>query len=284
MTLKEFLAEIQTTFSNYTESGDIDNVSIKMWVIHCLRQMGNNITTVNEAVLTVRNSQVLLPETFKSLKLALKLEPECEDLSQGELESYIYKQRIENEAYYNPVTHEYETNGNSKIITEKIFLNNDVYTVKYTPTWLSLVKGIKKDSLDTDCMNLHPSIRNSYPHEISINARTLQANFKEGKIYVQYNSLYTEDDEVAIPEISTGDLYHYIECYCKVKIAENLILNNKNPTGVSQLLSMWEAKLSTYKHAAMSECRFASLNNSNWQQKFKALNRRTMMAFELPKH
>lgn len=283
MSLKELIAELESTFSNYAESGDIDRVSIKMWVIHCLRQMGNNITTVNEAVLTVRNSQVLLPETFKSLKLALKLEPECEDLSAGELESYIYKQRIENEAYYNPVTHEYETNGNSKIITEKIFLNNDVYTVKYTPTWLSLVKGIKKDSLDTDCLNIHPSIRNSYPHEISINNRSLQANFPFGKIYIQYNSLYTEDDEIAIPELTVNALYEYIECYCKVKIAEGLIVNNRNPQGLTQLYQMWASQLSQFRHNALTECKFAGLSKG-WENRFKKLNQRDFLIYKLPSH
>ena len=286
MTLEEFIAEIETTFKNYTETGDIDRISIKMWVIHCLRQMGNNICDIREKIVDVRNSQVLMPETFKSVKLALKLKPEgykiFGDVNEAQ-ESYIYRQRIENEAWFNTITREYETTCNSKIITEKIFLNNQPAEFYYTPQWLSVTKGIKKDSFDVDCLNLRPEIRNSYKSEISINNRTINTNFPTGQIYVQYNSLPSEgeNEEIIIPEITTLDLVHYIEMYVKTRICEQLIANNLNPQGLSQLYSVWKQELPSLKRLALTECKFHGLTRG-WESRFKALNERQISAFNLP--
>ena len=107
VSLKNFTAEIENTFSNFSETGDIDRVSILTWVISCLREMGKNICDQREGFVEIKNSQGNLPETFKSLILALKLRPEgCQilgDKSKAE-KSYIYKQRIEQPAYFDWVT------------------------------------------------------------------------------------------------------------------------------------------------------------------------------------
>ena len=286
MTLEEFIAEVETTFKNYAETGDIDRISIKMWVIHCLRQMGNNICDIREKIVDVRNSQVLMPETFKSVKLALKLKPEgykiLGDMQQAQ-ESYIYKQRIEEPAWFNTVTREYETTCKSKIITEKILLNSQPAEFYYTPQWLSVTKGIKKDSFDVECLNLRPEIRNSYDYMISVNNRTINTNFREGQIYVQYNSLPSEgeNEELVIPELTTLDLVHYIDCYVKVKISESLIAGNLNPQGLTQLYQVWVQSLVGLKRAALTETKFHGLSK-NWEKRLKAMNEKQISTFNLP--
>lgn len=285
MTLEQFISEIESTFSSYTDTGDIDRISIKTNVITCLRQMGNNICEVREGIFSVLNSQVVLPESFKSLKLALKLNPEGFSIKGNKekaMESYIYKQRIEDEAWFNHITLEYESTCKNKIVTEKIFLNTEPAEFYYTPQWLSITRGIKKDTISTDCLNLHPSIRNTYPHEISIVGRTIQTNFQEGQIYIQYNALPSDEDgEIIIPEITTGDLVEYVKRYIKCEIAENLIINNKNPQALSQLLGLWQRDLSRYKHAALTETAFSGLSKK-WHNNFKQLNRRDIAVYELP--
>ena len=47
MRISEFYAEIETTFQNFAETGDIDRISIKGWVISCLREFGKNICDWN---------------------------------------------------------------------------------------------------------------------------------------------------------------------------------------------------------------------------------------------
>ena len=266
MLLSEFFAEVENTFSTYHETGDIDFISVKGWVISCLREFGKNICEQREAIVEVKNSQATLPETFKSLILALDL-TECGYEIKGDKEkikdSFIYRERIEQAGYYDWVDHSFKTNGSGKLITEAIVVNNQCVEFYHKPNYLSVVKGFKKDSFDVDCLNLHPSIRNAHSNQISINKNTLQANFKNGRIYIQYNSLpfSEEDDEVMIPYITTGDIEKYIENYVKIKIAESLILGNKNPTNIQPLLQMWLSQDRALRLAAKSEANWSGLGN-----------------------
>lgn len=285
MKLTEFFAEIENSFSSYFETGDIDRVSIKMWVISCLKQFGKNICEQNEAIIDVKNSQATLPENFKSLILALELASEGYNIlgdREKAKDSFIYRERIEQPGYYDWVTREFITSCSGKLITESIVMNEQAAEFYYKPTYLSVVKGFNKESFDVDCLNLHPSIRNSYPNQININKNTLQANFKESKLYIQFNSLPMEDGEISIPEISTGGILRYIECYVKLKIGENLILNNKNPSTITSLMSLWSSQLRELYLEAKSEANWAGLNK-NWHKKYKKRLQINMNQYQLPK-
>jgi hypothetical protein len=280
MTLTEFIAELESAFPTYAK--DIDKITVKTDVIGRLKIFGNNIAELRETVLKVENSRAILPEDFKSLRLALKVESKgCNSKSQNTTESYIYKERIENPAWYDEINQEYVTSCDSKIITEKITIGNENVEFYYDYEWLSLVKGIKKDTISSECLNLHPSIRDAYKNEINITGNTINTNFREGKIYVQYYGLPTEDGEIIIPEITTGDILQYIKQYVKVEIAEKLIANNLNPQGIAQLYPNWKAELPILKAAALREAKF--FNFKNWGKKFKTLNRRDIAVYNLPK-
>lgn len=282
VTLDQFIAEIETIFSNYAETGDIDRISIKTWVIERLRKFGKNICDFREEVVEVKNSRALLPENFKSLHLAIKIsqygQPTVEDTS------ILYKQYIENPAIYDAITDEYIVNYcESKVITERLFTNKKIDSLYYRPELLSLTGSLKSDSIDAKCVNLRPNIRNNYPNKISITSRTLLTNFKEGKVYIQYNSLpVDEEGEIVIPILTTGDILKYIQNYVKIQIAENLILNNKNPQGVSQLLSYWLQQDRVLELNARSEANWSGLSE-NWDRKYykKSLENRNL--YNLPR-
>lgn len=286
--LSELIAELESTFQIYTDSGDIDRISIKTWVISCLNEMGKNICEKREAFIPISNSQGNLPDTFKSLILALNLEPLGYNIfgdRQRAEDSFIYRQRILQPAYFDDVTNEYVPTGNSKILTEKIVMNDQPTELYYKPQLLSVVKGFKKDSFDVDCLNLHPSIKNSYPWNISINRRTIQTNFKEGNVYIQYNSfpINDEDGEIVIPQFSTNSIYIYIENYCKIKIAEDLIIKNNNPApGLPQLLQTWVGQNRQLYLQAKSESNWSGLQNG-WNKNFKKYRELQMSQFNLPK-
>lgn len=287
ITLNELIAEIETTFQNLTETGEIDRLSIKNWVIGCLRQLGKNICDQREGFIEIKNSQGNLPETFKSLILALKLEPEgCQILGDRRLaeKSYVYKQRIEQPAYFDWVTNEYVTNCKTKIITEKVIMDTEAAEFYYTPEMLSVVKGFKKDSFDADCININPSLRQAYPNQININGRTVQTNFRENcRLYIQYNSLPIQNGEIAIPSISTEDIYKWITNTIKIRIVENLIINNKNPTpGLQSMLQLWLQQDRQLFLAAKSESNWSGMGN--WQKGYKRKLQIEMDAYNLPRH
>jgi hypothetical protein len=278
MTLSEFYLEIESDLSSFAK--DINRTSVKTNVINQLRVFGTNVTGLNEKVEIVKNSRVHLPDDFKSLKLALRLNGIGYN-TQGAPEptEQIIRQRIENGAWFDQVNQEYVTTCDPKIITEKIIIDNSTVNFFYEPTWLSLVPGIKKDGLDSKCLNLHPSIRNTYHDEINITNGVINTNFSSGQIYLQYNALQTDEDgDLIIPEYTTGDIYEYIKLYCKVKIAEDLVVNGKNAQGLGQMYSVWSQQLPLLKKAALTEARFAGLPK-NWQRKFKEKNRKETIAF-----
>ena len=277
MTITQFIAEIESDLFNYAQ--DIDRVGIKTDVMNQLKIFGVNISEIYEKVLDIKNSKVTLPDNFKSLKLALKLNPQGSIIEGEDFEnSYIYKERIVNPRYFDQVNQEYVNPLCSAIVTERIVYKNSKADFYYNYEMLSLVKGIKKDVIDNRCGN----IGKQAPHTINITNRTLNTNFNQGTIYIQYYALPEEDGELSIPEITTGDILQYIRQYVKVQIAEKLIANNQNPIGISQLYPMWKQELPSLKKLALNEAKFAGLDK-DWAKKLKRKNQQYTATFNLPR-
>ena len=286
ITLDEFIAEIESTFKIYADTNDIDRVLIKTIVINELRKFGKNICDKREAIVDIKNSQVLLPENFKSLILALKLTPneelDCKDNTEKRL--IIERQHIENPAEWTSTTRDYFVNYcESKIVTEKVYAYNERVDKFYTPHFLSLYKGFSNSSLDTNCLNLHPSIRDSYSDKISITNRTLRANFREGKIYIQYNSLPEDEEaEIVIPIISTGDIRNYLVNKVKVELGQHLILSQLNTSGLKELMPLWIQSDRQLFILAKSEANWAGMNQKEWTKQRQQRNRVEQNRFNLP--
>ena len=266
ISLEQFTAEIETSLSNYAESNDIDRQSIKTWVIQALRKFGKDICEKNETVVEVKNSRALLPETFKSLTFAVKVK--TKPFTDEESKQLILERKfIENEAIWDSLTQSYITDYcTTKIVTEKVYSNIEPPKF-YGYELLALSPHISKDTLDTNCFNLHPYISSNKPNEISISARTLSANFKEGYIFLRYNSLPSDKDgEIMLPILSTGEILEYCELTVKRRLAENLIANNKNPAGLVQLYQMWAQQERSALHAAKTESKMSGLSKG-WDRK-----------------
>lgn len=285
-TLTEFISEIETDLSSYAESGDINTSSIKRWVITELRRFGNNILSVQEKYLDVNNSQVTLPDNFKSLKLALKIDVigskknNCDTIDLKE--SLIQSRRIEQEAYFNDVTLEYVATNKSKIIEEVITLDSGEATVYYNPEWLKVVKGIRGSGIATDCLNISKDIRNKNVHEITINNLTLNTSFNKGQIYIQFYGLDTDEDgEIIIPDIMHLD--KYLEYYCKARLTENLIANGRNPQALAQLLPVFKQEADKQFSNAMTASKMSAIADGSWVAKSRVQNRRQMNRFNLPR-
>lgn len=269
ISLEQFTAEIETSLSNYAESNDIDRQSIKTWVIQALRKFGKDICEKNETVVEVKNSRALLPETFKSLTFAVKVK--TKPFTDEESKQLILERKfIENEAIWDSLTQSYITDYcTTKIVTEKVYSN--IEPIKfYGYELLALSPHISKDTLDTNCFNLHPYISSNKPNEISISARTLSANFKEGYIFLRYNSLPSDKDgEIMLPILSTGEILEYCELTVKRRLAENLIANNKNPAGLVQLYQMWAQQERSALHAAKTESKMSGLSKEFARKVYK---------------
>lgn len=273
---EQFVAEIETSLSNYAESNDIDRQSIKTWLILALRKFGKNICERNETIVEVKNGRALLPETFKSLTIALKVETApFEEKKDKQL--ILERQYIENGAIWDTLTLSYIVDYcETKIVTEKVFANKENHII-YDIVPLSLEDHVNKGSVDVDCFNMHPSIRNNYPNRISINNRSLSTNFSTGFVYLKFNSLpQDEEGEPAIPVITTGDIYNFLENEMKWRIAESLIANNKASQGLTQLYSTWKNESIRLFTFAQAEAKMGRGFSKDWDRKMyrqKLINR-----------
>ena len=270
VSLEQFTAEIETSLSNYAESNDIDRQSIKTWVIQALRKFGKDICEKNETVVEVKNSRALLPETFKSLTFAVKVKtkPFTEEESKQLVNEKSY---IQNPAIWDSLTNSYVIDACQTFITTEKVYSNVEHSKFYGYELLALSPHISKDTLDVNCFNLHPMI-SSKPNEISISARTLSANFKEGYIFLRFNSLPVgEDGEICVPILTTGDIYDYVFNLVRINIAENLIANNKNPSGLGQLYQTWVLGQRNLYNAAQTESKMSGIS-PNFARKMYAVN------------
>ena len=268
ISLEQFTAQIETSLSNYAESNDIDRQSIKTWVIQALRKFGKDICEKNETIVEVKNSRALLPETFKSLTFAVKVK--TKPFTDEESKQLILERKfIENPAVYDILSGDYVVNYcSTKIVTEKVYSNIEPPKF-YGYELLALSPHINKDTVDSSCFNLHPAISQK-PNEISISARTLSANFKDGYIFLRYNSLPSIDNEVAIPIISTSEIYDYIFNLVRTNIAENIIANNKNAgSGLAQLYQMWKSSERTLLHGAKTESKMGGITKEFARKVYK---------------
>lgn len=266
VSLEQFIAEIETSLSNYAETNDIDRLSIKTWVIQALRKFGKNICEKNETVVEVKNSRALLPETFKSLTFAVKVR--TKPFTEDEQKQLVTERKyIENPAIFDILSGDYIVNYcETRIVTEKVYDYTSTPNKFYGYELLALAPNINRDTIDVNCSNLHPIIV-AKPNEINIISRTLNANFKEGYIFLRYNSLPQIDNEIAIPILTTGDIYDYIFNLVRINIAENLISNNKNPSGLGQLYQTWVSGQRNLYNAAQTESKMSGFSK-DWDRKY----------------
>lgn len=274
MTFKEFLADIKSALKQYDSANLIDEVDIYTWMVQGMRRFGNLPTIQIEKSLEVKNRKVALPEGFKSLRMALKCEPdryECDEKGYDVLQDfYFYKTWETNQTEYS-ICEPCESTEKQTCVVEKVYFHNGGKAHFYykKPEWLKLVSYTKKDIDLTGCFNL--KVKES-PYEISINNKTLYTNFNSGVIYMIYNG-FPEDDEgfVEIPETNNGNLEMYLKYYVQRNFIEQLITNSDNTTNEAQLYQIFNTNELQYYSLAKTEMKFKNMGTAikNYANKVK---------------
>lgn len=230
-------------------------------------------------VLRVENGKASLPENFFDLDFIVKCSPESYKFEQGCKEhiqsSHFWKQRLEE-------TYEWDNMSNShkktdfKLIEERVVFKEAVVNFRYSnPIMLKPVKGIKRDSLTKTCKNLR--VQQS-PYEFNLIGETLQFNFGEGDVYIQYYGIpTTEDGDFELPD--SRHLQEYLIAYCKRKILEIVWLNDDDVNMINkmQFIKSEEDRL---RGLAFTEVKFNALGDGNWARRLKRNNNIYINKFE----
>ena len=285
MTIEEFIAEIESDFSIYAESGDLDPVTIKTIILNELKAFGNNILNDYEYVVDIENSKGKLPENFRSLWVALKCDPyqvAFKDEDRDKLQtSYYWKKRIMSDCVWNEETQDYEE-GCEKVITEEVYYHDAHMRFTYrNPTLLTLTKGFNKNFCAKGCLNLRKGLRTTSPHQINITNGYINTNFNKGSIYIQYKGFEQDDNgDIIIPETWNGKLFKYLQWYVKYRITINLLEKNRKPDSLKPLLELYRTESELARAEAMTESKFSKINKGTFQV-MKNRNRAETLKYEV---
>lgn len=217
MTLKQMMAEVANALKSYDESGLLDEIAIKNWIIECVKEFGGNIMVDSERVLEVKNSRAELPDNYWSMQLALKCEPygyiENKKKEPSPQSFVTYVERTEIGDYYNHLSNQpCEEDGDCKYITETLFFapTNKWYTTYYSsPQLLELERHSYRIKCDKSCPNV--GYRAKYKISVDPSEKYIQTNFSKGNIFLHYRGLPTDEyGELFIPVTSRDKLKNYI--------------------------------------------------------------------------
>lgn len=282
MKLSEFIAEIKTSMKAYDAANLIDEISINNWVVSELKRFGSNLMDLQEGIISVKKGKSSLPEGYWHMRLAARVYAERYTNLDGDDEDVRFSRKmydkIERGAKWLPSGECLEIS--EKTYTEIISIDDSRVELHYSqPILLNIVRGVEQKGLEFDCINLSKRMSAGEVFNISINNTTVQTNFSEGIIYLQYYGLRREEGEIVIPETQHDRLKTYLEYFVKSKILEEAILNNDDRSTFN-LWQAFEQKAQNHFDLAMTEAKFTGLKWRETRKLMRNQNKRKMQSYE----
>lgn len=288
MTFREFLAEIKTSLRRYDNQGLIDDTSVRIWVEDELKRFGAPLMITYKEIVDIKNGRIMLPRYFWNLKKLYLCEVKEEESYDDNLETTTSsgKKHLQSERFTIETTTDRQVENcyvkdiyrETNTITERLYFKEDLQEVNYL--LYDIPKIIKKESIKgcvKDCPNLHSNSENT----VLLNGKTLFFNFTDGKAYLEYTGLETdeENNEISIPETQHNRLKVYLENFIKAKIMEDLLANGEIEGGADMLKYYTQIYMSTFP-LAMTEIK-AEMMGMKAFAKLRNYNRREMLKYEI---
>jgi len=228
VTLEEFIADI--TASNYFKDNPhlVDEVSIARWVFLKLKNFGRNVMDMYEEVVHVQNFKAELPENFDSLSLAVFCQAnmaEVEDSDLIKIQTDFYRQKLScfEDKVCEGCMPKCDSDECTETIVEHLYVEGTKVNLYYSnPKYVKIgSRSLKGGSCSNDCVNRY--VKNS-PYSINIRGRHIDANFKEGFLYVRYYGTPMDEDCLPlIPKTQNGWLEEFLEYHVRRRILEDAI-------------------------------------------------------------
>ena len=240
------------------------------------------MTELQETVVDVKDGYGQLSENFFSLYAAYLCKPayyKTNDIEYHDLQqSYFYRERVETSSKWNECESCCEVKE-EKIIKENLYFKRGKAEFYYQePELLRLGKTFKKSACHTACRN---KLVKDNPNEIVIFGTTMQTNFKEGSVYMQYYGLpLSEDGRVEIPETKNGFLETYLEYHIKRRLAERLMGNN-DAQSLANLYSVYVQQEQISLRNTSGNLKMSKINPLNTRVRIQRLNRLETLSYEV---
>jgi hypothetical protein len=277
------IEEVKRKLRKYSDAGLLDENSMYREIVLGLKKFGNSVCELHEEVVHVKNGKAELPSNFNSLSFAYLCEPlgyeKDQEVELHDLQSsYFYTERVETSDKWNecdPCCKEQET----KTIKESLYFKNGKVDFYYTnPRLLRIsTKSLNKNEIHSKCRNRAVRTSNEV---IDINKRTLNANFKEGYIYINYFGLpMDEDGKIEIPDTYNGDLEKYMEYRLLSEVTLDLMGNNDSK-GIQSLYQEYRRLESLNLKNATNDLKMNAINPNELRRRFRRLNNLEAVKYE----
>lgn len=262
-TEQELFLEVKSSLKSYDEANLIDDITLRMWLRMELKSFGTNVMVLTDDIVEVDGGKAKLPEDFWRLKEAWKYTPSHFRLNSGSIEE-LERHRHWNHRVNNNHFSDCEEKKDC-CIEEKIEYKGSNASLFYSqPTILRLTRGFNSKATTKDCINLPNYVKKKEKNEINIIGNTIQTEFYKGFIYIVYIALPTEQGELIIPSTQHDDLYKYLLTFLKLKVLEEMWLNNDDPN-LGNKISYLYARSEDYRSRAATEMKAGILNPASWK-------------------
>lgn len=295
MTINEIIAEIRSDYHRFDNMGAFDDVSMYRWAVEALKRFGALVTEKMEAMVEVNNTYAALPENFFSLYVAFRCEPvgydvvkPCDGLKDEHVQaSWMWTERAQRGFEWSSCD-PCKVRGSHNVVKESVSIklpetdSTGLVDYYYRTVPLSLGGRFRKSNIHRECRN---RLVKDSPYEINIMGNTLQANFQEGDIYLQYYGIPVDDaGNMEIPDTPRSMLERYVSAYVTMQALEKVMINYPE-TGVANMFQYFVGQEMDLRGQALTDLKSGILSREA-MMKLKRANRRDMRRYELmmPNH
>lgn len=240
----------------------LDEASIYRWVALALRNFGTNVMELKGRVVEIKNFKHCLDNDFGRLALAAWCKKD-EDCTKKEPRDVVLKTHIygtKDEIKYIVGTDNICEKETTKIVETIGMHYGEEENCNYSNLrYVRLGRGVETNLLSNNCIN--KSVIDS-PYSINIIGQTINANFKNGHVYLEYYAIPTDENNVPlIPITEGGYLEEYLEYLIKRKILEQAQWSKDagNLQGIFQFTFQREDELKTKAMKDVSPITMASM-------------------------
>lgn len=283
MTIKQIIFEAKNMLKTYDQQGLLDEISMRNWVLECLKSFGGNLMNQYQLSIKVENGRAKLPDNFWALTAGVKCEPA--GYVETKPEKHIqrrtsYLEWTEINDYYNYLEGKpCKEDEDTKYITETLYFETPgkAYTFYYNqPKLLRLIPHIYKVRCDTNCPNL--TCESEYDISIDEDHNYITTNFNTGFIWIWYKGLPCDSSsQLIIPETSRDSLKNYIIYFVIVRTLQSLMLS-EDDVNIFNKLKIFQPLMDEYYYASKSES--ISKGLLGWSTRLINNNRRQTNSYE----
>ena len=263
-TAESIISEIESSTFFKDNPHLIDRASMYRWIFLALKTFGASIMQLKEHVSTIENYRGNLPDDYGQLSLAVYCEKDMYKITKGSkdhlMSSYIWTEKLGGIYPEEECTAEEScAQPGGMCVMEKHYYNDGAGEVEVyykNPQYVKLGRNVLREGCTDCCVNRN--VKQS-PYSIDMQGNKIQANFKEGSIYLEYYGLPQDENRIPIiPATRHASLEKYIEEHLRGRLLKEALWSKDAPN-MQNLLSLSRQDEETLLVEALKDVRDDSM-------------------------